>query len=157
MKDLRIVKSVLICGCLFVTSILANAEEPVEKVSVAAENTSVAAEKASIDTENTSVVVAEKITETAEDAAKEQKNYAYGTVAVISGDSLTLKEVTYDEETWEEKVEEVAYKIAPDVEVDNVESIQKVKAGDKIDVEYIEKNGNKDIKYIYVYEEEEIQ
>ncbi|KJJ84675.1 hypothetical protein OMAG_001457, partial [Candidatus Omnitrophus magneticus] len=52
--------------------------------------------------------------------------------------------------TWEEKVEEVAYKIAPDVEGDNVESIQKVKGYNNRDVYYVVRNADKAFKHLFI-------
>ena len=76
-------------------------------------------------------------------------------VANVSGESITINEVTYNEETGEEAYEEVTYTIMQDAELENVLSIEALEEGKEVDIEYVEKDGKKVINYIYVYTGEE--
>jgi hypothetical protein len=80
--------------------------------------------------------------------------YASGTVVDISGNAITIEEVNYDVEKDEETTETVIYHLSPDAEFDNIDSIDEIKKGNDIEIDYIEKSGKKNIIYIYVYSEE---
>ena len=81
--------------------------------------------------------------------------YSYGVVIAASGESVTVEETSYNEDTGEEIVEEVTYTIAPDGEVENVESIAAIAVGSEVGIEYSLKEGDKEISYISVYTDEE--
>ena len=83
---------------------------------------------------------------------EEETNYGYGKVANVSGSSITISEVIYDEDTDEEIYKEATYTIAPDAELENISSIDVLETGREIDIEYVEKDGKKTITYIYVWE-----
>ncbi|MFH1665538.1 MAG: hypothetical protein ABIA77_05280 [Candidatus Omnitrophota bacterium] len=91
----------------------------------------------------------------AQEQEAEDMSYAYGTVVSITGSNMTVKEITYDENTGEEGSATKDYEIAPDVEIDNAVSISDVKSGSEVDIEYLEKDGKKTATYIYVYDKEE--
>lgn len=81
--------------------------------------------------------------------------YAYGTVAKISASELTLKEYDYVSDETVEKT----YAIASDVELENIESVDKVKVGDNIEVDYLNKDGVNTVIYIGLdeYADEELE
>ena len=82
---------------------------------------------------------------------EEEVMYSYGVVKTATGEQITIEEVTYDENTDEETVEEVVYYVSPAVELENVKAVTDIKEADEIDIEYIEKDGKKQASYIYVY------
>jgi len=70
--------------------------------------------------------------------------YSYGTVVRVEAGNLVLSE--YDIETDQDI--EVSYVISDDIELENIDSMSDVKAGDDIDLDYIEKDGVKMAVYI---------
>ena len=82
--------------------------------------------------------------------------YTYGTVVSVSGDTLTINEVFYDEDTGEELTETVSYKVLPETKIENAASITEIKAGKEVDIEYLEKDGKNQVTYLYVYSEGEV-
>ena len=87
--------------------------------------------------------------------AQEEEEYPefnYGTVVKIDP---SRKEIVVSEYDFENDVEgNVTYSIAPDAEFDGVDSIQDIKNGDEIGIEYIDKGGRRIAKFISIYREE---
>ncbi|MFH1845999.1 MAG: hypothetical protein ABH869_00360 [Candidatus Omnitrophota bacterium] len=71
---------------------------------------------------------------------------AYGTVVGVSMDSITITGLN---ETGD--MNEVTYYFGPDTEMDNVNSADEIQIDDDVDIQYVEKNGDKVVTYIYVY------
>ena len=60
---------------------------------------------------------------------EEETNYGYGRVVSVTGNSITVSEMMYDEDTGEEITQEVTYTITQDAELENVPSIDVLEAG----------------------------
>ena len=88
-------------------------------------------------------------------AQEEDTMYLYGTVSQTSDDTITVTEIAYDEETGDEIYLEDTYSISPEAELENIESITMLEAGDEIEIEYVEKGGGNEIQYLFVYADEE--
>ncbi len=86
---------------------------------------------------------------------EEEANYGYGEVVSVTGNSITISEVAYDEDTGETAYQETTYTITQDAELENISSIDVLETGKEVDIEYVEKDGKKEITYIYVYTGEE--
>ncbi|MBL7072166.1 MAG: hypothetical protein ISS33_00120 [Candidatus Omnitrophica bacterium] len=86
--------------------------------------------------------------------AQEQEDLvdsAYGTVVSISDGSVTLNEYDFDLDTEKSMI----YEITADTELENIDSLEEIKAGSEVSVECIVKDGKNQIVSIYLYEEEE--
>lgn len=68
------------------------------------------------------------------DAADEGEDleYTFGTVKSVDGGQIVISEFDYD--TGQEK--EAAYEVDPKAELSNVKSLQEIKVGDEVDVDY---------------------
>jgi hypothetical protein len=82
---------------------------------------------------------------------EEETDYSYGKVVSVKGNSITISEVIYDENADEETYQEVTYTITQDAKLENVSSIDTLEAGKEVDIEYVEKDGEKIAIYLYVY------
>ena len=86
---------------------------------------------------------------------EKETNYGYGKVASVLGESITISEVVYNEDTGEETYVEGTYTITQDTELENISSIDALEVGKEVDIEYVEKDGKKIVSsvYVYIYEE----
>ena len=75
-----------------------------------------------------------------------ESDYTFGTVSKINKDEIVIKE--FDEQSSKEI--EASYKIAPDVEWENVQTANDVKAGDYVEIDYTVENGAKVASFISV-------
>jgi hypothetical protein len=80
----------------------------------------------------------------------EEISYVYGEVISVSDETIVIEEVLYDEETGEELAERIEIDIIPDVELENINSVSKLKPGDIVEVTYMESEGRKQADYIYL-------
>lgn len=76
----------------------------------------------------------------------EEVDYSFGTVKSASAADVVVSE--YDYET--DKDIDVSYVLDPKAELKNVESAEKIAAGDSIDITYVMKDGKKVAKTISV-------
>jgi len=81
---------------------------------------------------------------------EEKDAYAGGFVSSTTANSITVKEIAYDQDTDEQITEEVTYIVTPDTEIENVASVQEIIPGTQVDVGFTEKNGKKTATYVYV-------
>ena len=88
-------------------------------------------------------------------AQEEETISVYGRVVSVEGNTITISEVMYDEEMDEENYREATYTITENVELENIDWVEALEAGKEVDIEYTEKDGGKEISYIYVYTGEE--
>ena len=86
---------------------------------------------------------------------EEETSYGYGKVVSVTGNSITVSEVMYNEDSDEEIAQEVTYTVTQDAKLENVSAIDAIEAGKEVDIEYVEKDGKKEANYIYVYIEKE--
>lgn len=88
-------------------------------------------------------------------AQDELTNYGYGKVVSVTGNSITISEAAYDEDLDEETYQETTYTVTEDADLENISSVGAFEGGEEVDIEYIEKDGKRQINYIYVYTSEE--
>ena len=81
--------------------------------------------------------------------SQEETSYSYGEVSSVSGDTIVIEEVSFDPESGEGITETIEFDIAPDVELDGIESVMDIEPGDEVEIEYIEQEGKKKALYIY--------
>ena len=81
--------------------------------------------------------------------SQEATDYSFGTVSDMSEDTIVIEEVSYDGDTGEETTTTVEFDIAPDVELEGIESLTDLKPGVEVEIEYIEQEGKKKAVYIY--------
>lgn len=86
----------------------------------------------------------------------EESFYSYGNVVSVENGVLTIDEDVYNDATGEESVQRVVYTVGPELELENANTIQDLKAGAEVDVEYVEKDGKRKAVYIYVYSAETV-
>jgi hypothetical protein len=79
---------------------------------------------------------------------------AYGEVVSVSGNSITINEVLYDEDTDIETFRETTYTLSADATINNVGSLEEIDTGKEVDIEYRETDGGKQATNIYVYTED---
>lgn len=84
-------------------------------------------------------------------AQEDETMYLYGTVSGVSDNTVTVTEIGYDEETGDEIYLENIYRISPETELENIESVTMLETGDEVEIEYVEKDGGKEIQYLFVY------
>ena len=84
-------------------------------------------------------------------AQEERVKEAYGFVSAIADNTMTIEVWRYDTSAEEDSTEEVVYIVSPEVEIENAESFSEIKEGRDVDVQYVEKDGQKVINHIYVY------
>lgn len=82
---------------------------------------------------------------------EEKSNYSYGKIVSVSGNSVTISEAIYNEDTDKETFEEIMYSVAPDAVLENTTSIDSLSPGQEVDIEYVEKEGKKTANYLYAY------
>ncbi|MDD5633843.1 MAG: DUF5666 domain-containing protein [Candidatus Omnitrophica bacterium] len=73
--------------------------------------------------------------------------YAYGKVTEVAPNSITISEYDFDTEQETKTV----YTVDEKTELENITAVANLKAGDEIDIEYLEENGTKKATYIYLY------
>jgi len=83
---------------------------------------------------------------------QEEAKHSCGTVASVSGDNITVSEFIYSETSGEEAYQDVIYTVSKDAELDNIPSLEVLKDGVEVDIEYVEKEGKKEASYIFVYD-----
>ncbi len=88
-------------------------------------------------------------------AQETDSDWVYGEIVSVSGNRITVSETEYNEDTGEKIETETIYAANPDMETENITSIQELKGGETVDIEYVEVDGKKQITYLYVYIEEE--
>lgn len=69
----------------------------------------------------------------------EETEFAWGIVASISSDKITVKEYDFDSD----QETEVTYNIGADVELDNIKSLSDIEIGDSVDIEFMRESENK--------------
>ncbi len=79
--------------------------------------------------------------------------YSYGSVVSVAPDKIVVKEYDYDKDVEVE----VTYLIESDIELQNVTSIDQIKAGDDIDLYFDSKDDKKIARIISVESPEEKQ
>ena len=77
-------------------------------------------------------------------ADEDLTNYSYGTIVRASASEIVLSE--YDLATDGDI--EVTYKVDSKIEMENIKSLDEIKAGDNVDIDYVEKDGAKTAVYI---------
>lgn len=77
---------------------------------------------------------------------EDEMDYAWGTVKEVSNDTIVLTEYSYDTDVDID----VAYGVSPDTEIFNVESLDNIKIGDAVEIEYIVASGKKEAMIISV-------
>ena len=85
---------------------------------------------------------------------EEETDYSWGTISSVSSNQIVAREHDYDKD---EEVN-VTYTVDPKVKLKNVKSLQDIKVGDSIEIDYVVKDGKKVAMAITVekpsYEEE---
>jgi len=79
-------------------------------------------------------------------------NYADGTVVSVNPGTITISEYNFDLDLTKDMV----YEIASDVEFENADSLEDIKEGCEVSIEYVAKDGKNQIMSIYLYEEEDV-
>ena len=79
-------------------------------------------------------------------AQEEDAEYSWGTAKSVSSDQIVVMEYDYDKD---EDVE-VSYVVDPKVELKGVDSLDDIKVGDDIEVNYVTKDGKKVARVIAV-------
>lgn len=72
--------------------------------------------------------------------------FSYGTVVTASTTSMKISEYDFETDTSEE----INYDVAADVKLENVNSIDDIKQGDEVEIEFVMKNGKRTAVSIYV-------
>lgn len=72
--------------------------------------------------------------------------FSYGTVVTASPEAMKISEYDFETDTSEE----VDYTVAKDVKLENVNSINDVKQGDEVEIEFVMKDGKRTAVSIYV-------
>jgi hypothetical protein len=80
---------------------------------------------------------------------EEITNYSYGEVVSISGDTIVIEEISFDEETGEETTETIEFDIAPNIELEGLETLTDIGPGAELEIEYVEQEGKKVAIYVY--------
>jgi ribosomal protein S4 len=73
------------------------------------------------------------------------RKFVSGSVIQITGNEITISE--YDVTADAEK--DVTYSVNPETVFENLDSVEDIRAGDEIEVEYAEVNGQRIVKNIY--------
>ncbi len=66
-------------------------------------------------------------------------NYSYGAVKSVAADHLVLTEYDYEKDADVD----VTYSVDSNVELENVSAMAEIKAGDSVEIDYVEKDGKK--------------
>ena len=82
----------------------------------------------------------------AQEEAEEELDYSWGIVSTISSNQIVITEYDYDSD---EEVN-VTYTLDPKVDLKNVESLEDIKEGDSVEIDYAIKDGQKVAKIIAV-------
>ena len=78
--------------------------------------------------------------------AAPEPDYTFGVVKSVAADQIVITEFDYDTE----KEVEAAYQIDPQVQLGDVASLQEIKAGDEVDIDYVTRDGKKVAVGIFV-------
>jgi hypothetical protein len=72
--------------------------------------------------------------------------FSYGTVVTASIASMKISEYDFETDTSEE----INYEVATDVKLENVNSIDDIKQGDEVEIEFVIRDGKRTAVSIYV-------
>ena len=78
--------------------------------------------------------------------AAEEPDYTFGIVKSVTADQIVITEFDYDAE----KEVEAAYQIDPKAQLGDVASVQEIRAGDEVDIDYVTRDGMKVAVGIFV-------
>lgn len=79
----------------------------------------------------------------------EELEYSWGKVSSVSSEQIVVTEYDYDAD----KEVDVTYTLDPEVELKNVESLEDIKVGDSVEIDYVVKDGKRVAKIITTVEE----
>lgn len=73
-----------------------------------------------------------------------EEGYSFGIVSSVSSNSIVIKEYDYDND----QEIETSYIVESDAELINVDSLESIKVGDRVSIDYVIKDGNRVAKTI---------
>jgi len=79
-------------------------------------------------------------------------NYADGTVVSVKPGTITISEYNFELDLTKDMV----YEITSEAEFENADSLEDIKEGSEVSIEYVAKDGKNQIMSIYLYEEEDV-
>jgi len=79
-------------------------------------------------------------------------NYADGTVVSVTDETITISEYNFDLDLTKDMV----YEIAAEAELENADSLEDIKEGCEVSIEYVAKDGKNQIMSMFLYEEEDV-